>query len=67
MKIIRIALNKPNATNIQRPTLINFITYAAKIVARKLRRGDAKKIQGFLGKSQLEFINEKENKMQLGY
>jgi hypothetical protein len=51
----------------QRPTLINFITHAAKIVARTLRRGDAKKIQGLLGKNQFEFINEKENKVQLGY
>jgi len=59
MKIIRIALNKPNATKMQRPTLINFITYAAKIVARKLRRGDAKKIQGFLGKKSVGIYKRK--------
>jgi hypothetical protein len=50
----------------QRPTPINFITHAAKIVERILRRGGAKKIEGLLGKDQFGFIKEKENTMQLG-
>jgi len=50
----------------QRPTLISCITSAAMIVARILRRGDAKKIEGLLGKDQLGFLREKENWVQSG-
>jgi uncharacterized membrane protein len=49
----------------QRPTLVSFITYAAKIVARIFIRRAAKKIEDLLGKDQFGFIKEKENIMQL--
>jgi hypothetical protein len=48
------------------PTLISFITYAAKIFGRILRRGGAEKIEDLLGKDQFGFIKEKENTDEIG-
>jgi hypothetical protein len=45
----------------QRPTLINVVTYVAKILARILSRGSAEKIEDLLWKDQFGFIKEKEN------
>jgi hypothetical protein len=56
MEIIRIALKKkPNAKKMQRPTLISFITYAARIVARIFEEGVQRKLRTYLVKISLYF------------
>ena len=61
-----IAINKkPIATKCNRHHTITLFAQTTKIVARILRRGFERKIDGVLGEDQLDLEKEKEAEMQL--